>query len=246
MDLGTLILVFLAFAFGGLLKGATGAGAPILAVPLMVMLRDIQFAVAVFVLPNVLPNLWQFWQTRDARPEPVFLWRFAAGGGIGALLGTVALAGWDPDLLTAILAAILAAYILFRLARPNWVLSFASARRIVLPVSIAAGALQGAAGLSAPVSMTYLNAIRLERRQFMATISLFFAALGLFQLPLQLHFGIMTGERFLYSALSLVPLFLFMPVGGWVGRRMSPRAFDRVILVVLAILALKLGTDSLF
>jgi hypothetical protein len=70
----------------------------------------------------------------------------------------------------------------------------------------------GGSGLSAPVSITFLNAIRLECKQFMVTISLFFAALGFVQLPLQIHFGIMTGERFIYSTLALVPLLAFMPV----------------------------------
>ena len=35
IDLQTLIIVGLAFAMGGVIKGATGAGAPLIAVPVM-------------------------------------------------------------------------------------------------------------------------------------------------------------------------------------------------------------------
>ena len=54
IDLQTLIIVGLAFAIGGVIKGATGAGAPLIAVPVMTSFFDIRFAVAVFVLPNLI------------------------------------------------------------------------------------------------------------------------------------------------------------------------------------------------
>ena len=121
----------------------------------------------------------------------------------------------------------------------------ATARRIVVPAGLVAGALQGASGLSAPVSLSFLNAAGLERRAFVATVSLFFVALGVVQLPVQIAYGIMTGERFLYSLFSLLPLILFMPVGSWIGRRLSRALFDRLILLILAALAIKLLLDVL-
>jgi uncharacterized membrane protein YfcA len=57
MEPENLALIALALALGGILKGATGAGAPHLAVPVLVVLRDVQFAVAVFVMPNIIPYL---------------------------------------------------------------------------------------------------------------------------------------------------------------------------------------------
>ncbi len=244
METGDLIMIFFAFAAGGVLKGAAGAGAPLLAVPLMVVLRDVQFAVAVFVLPNIIPNIWQFWLCRRAVMSRRFAWGFAISGGAGAGVGTLALAGWRPEILTITVAAVLVTYILFRLLRPAWVLPLAIASKIVIPVGFVAGVLQGASGLSAPVSLTFLNAIRLERTAFMATVSLFFIALGVVQLPVQIAYGIMTAERFAYSLLSLVPLLLFMPVGAWIGQRLSREVFDRLILIILTILAIKLVLDS--
>ena len=55
MSIELLILVCVAFVLGGILKGATGAGAPFLAVPLMAILIDVPFAVAVFLAPGVAP-----------------------------------------------------------------------------------------------------------------------------------------------------------------------------------------------
>lgn len=240
MELADIILIFLAFAAGGIIKGAIGAGAPLLAVPMMVVLRDVQFAVAVFVLPNIVPNLWQYWTSRHAVTSSRFIWGLAIAGGIGAGLGTVALAGWRSDILMIFVAALLVFYIVFRLLKPTWEMPRAVAHKFVIPVGLIAGALQGATGLSAPASLTFLNAIRLERLEFMATVSLFFVALGVVQLPVQIAFGIMSTERFVYSMISLIPLMLFMPLGAWLGRKFSREVFDRVLLLILSVLAVKL------
>ncbi|GGD44794.1 sulfite exporter TauE/SafE family protein [Sinisalibacter lacisalsi] len=246
MSAGDLLLVFLAFAAGGLLKGAMGAGAPLLAVPLMSSLRDVPFAVAVFVLPNIVPNLWQYWLYRRSVADPRLARGFAVAGGVGAAAGTVALAGLPSEVLLLGVGLVLVTYIGFRLLNPAWHLARARATRVAVPVGILAGMLQGATGLSAPVSLTFLSAIRPSREEFMATASLFFVALGLVQLPAQIHFGIMTVERFGYSLLALIPLLLFMPLGGWIGRRLPRDAFEKLVLALLAALAVEILLDSLF
>ncbi|MAM63174.1 sulfite exporter TauE/SafE family protein [Maritimibacter sp. UBA3975] len=240
MDPSDIILIVLAFAAGGLLKGAVGAGAPLLAVPLMALVGDLQFAVAVFVLPNIVPNVWQYWLYRSRISRPRFTTIFAVAGGVGAGLGTIALAGWNPDVLLLGVGLVLVAYILFRLFNPTWVLSNSMSRILALPAGLLAGALQGATGLSAPVSITFLGSLKLPRKEFMATISLFFLALGIVQLPAQFAYGIMTGERLLLSALSLVPLLLAMPVGNWIGQRLPRETFERIILGILGVLAIRL------
>ena len=47
----------------------------------------------------------------------------------------------------------------------------------------AGGVLQGSAGLSAPVSITFLNSMKLERNQFIPTISVYFGVMSVFQIP---------------------------------------------------------------
>jgi len=244
MDIQTLILVAAAFAFGGILKGATGAGAPIIAVPLLTLLYDVRFAVAVFVIPNAVPNIWQAWSYRGQGLKVSFVVSLAVAGGIGAGIGSVALAGLSAETLTAGVAIALILYVGFRLLKPGWMLGHELASRIVFPVGLVAGFLQGATGLSAPVSITFLNAMKLERGQFIATISVFFVALAVVQLPFLAYYGIMTGERFIYSVLALIPLALFMPLGTWLGQHMSRKLFDMAIMALLSSLAIKLAVEA--
>ena len=232
--------IAIAFALGGILKGATGAGAPLIAVPLLALFYDVPTAVAVFVIPNLLPNLYQAWQHRESRMPPLLAWPFAIGGGLGVIPGTFMLARLSTDTLTLVVSLAVFAYIGFRLARPDWVLGARMGTRLAGPAGVVGGILQGAAGLSAPVSITFINAMKPPREAFIATISLFFATLGAVQLPLLVHYGLLDWTRFAQSCLALVPLVAFMPVGAFLARFISRAVFDRVILVMLSLIALRL------
>jgi uncharacterized membrane protein YfcA len=117
---------------------------------------------------------------------------------------------------------------------------------LALPVGIAGGFLQGASGLSAPISLTFLNAMRMDRPTFIATISLFFAMFGAVQTIALTASSLFSSTEFLYSVLALIPIWAAMPLGTFLARRMSPAVFDRVILTLLSALALKLVVSALF
>jgi hypothetical protein len=231
---------FIALALGGLLKGATGAGAPIIAVPVLAILFDVPFAIALLAVPNLVSNLWQGWRYRMHLFDTRFTVAFCAGAAAGAAFGTFMLANLSDDALLVIVALAVFAYIAFRLARPDAVLPFPVARRLALVAGTLGGVLQGAAGLSAPVSITFLNAMRLERAAFIATISCFFATMSAIQIPLLAHYGFLTWERAAWSCAAMVPLFAGMPVGAALARRLSREVFDRIILAVLGLVALRL------
>lgn len=242
----TLLLICGAFALGGILKGATGAGAPIVAVPLLAILYDVPFAVTIFAIPNLLPNIWQGWRYREHQLPPRFTWGYAISGGLGAGAGTVLLANLPTTVLTVSVALVVLVYITFRLLRPGWKLAMATALAVVWPVGFIAGVLQGASGLSAPISLTFLNALRPERKEFIATIAIFFAGLAAVQIPALVLFGLMTWERIWLSTAAVLPLVAFMPVGAFLVRYASKELFDKLILGLLFFLALKLLYDGLF
>jgi uncharacterized membrane protein YfcA len=240
LDLESLLLIAMAFAVGGTLKGATGAGAPLVAVPVLALVFDVQTAVALFVVPNIATNGIQLIQYRKSDKKRKFSWAFAIAGLVGAGVGTALLATLSSDTLMLTVALVVVIYISFRLARPQWKLDMSWANRLVVPMGTLGGILQGAAGISAPISITFLNAIRLDRPQFIATISLFFFLFCFSQLPLQIWYGIMNWERFIQSCAAVLPLIAFMPVGAMIGKRLSPIVFDRVMLGLLALLAARM------
>ena len=245
MDISDILIVGVCLALGGILKGATGAGAPLLAIPAMAALFDVKFAVMVMVVPNLLTNLWQGWRFRAARPPGSFVWFFAIAGAVGVVLGTVVLATLPQRALSLIVAVSVFGYVAFRFARPGWVMAPETGRRLGIPAGISAGILQGASGISAPISISFLNALGLDRPTFIATISIFFSMMTAGQIPALGAVGIATTHTLVLSLFAVLPILAFMPVGAKLAERFSRQTFDRVILVLLACLAAKLVASAL-
>ena len=232
-------------ALGGVLKGATGAGAPIVGVPLLAMIYDVPTAVAIFTLPNLISNLWQGWRFRRHQAAPALTWGFAAAGAVGAGVGTLFLVSLPAEALLLGVAVAVFLYIGFRLARPDWALDLGLAQRLAVPAGLLGGILQGAAGVSAPVSITFLNATRMERSTFIATISVLFFAMTAVQIPLLAAWDVLTPGRALLSAAGMIPLLAAMPFGVYLARRVSKQVFDRTILILLGLIAARLAIDAL-
>jgi len=245
MDLTDLLIATLGIALGGFIKGATGAGAPVVGVPVVAMVVGVPKAVAIFAVLNLISNAWQAWSYRDAVGDRAFVTRFAVAGALGVVLGSLLLAWLPTDLLMAALAAFVFLYIALRVARPAWRLERARATAVVGPVGFVGGVMQGAGGISAPASITFLNAMRLERAEFIGTIAVFFFAMSVTQIPSLFALGILDLERLGLGLAAVIPLFGAMPLGAWAARRVSKETFDKVVLAILAAVALRLMYSAL-
>jgi uncharacterized protein len=87
--------------------------------------------------------------------------------------------------------------------------------------------------------------MRLERREFIGTISAFFFVMSLFQIPTLVAFDVLDWERAGLAVLATIPLFGAMPLGEWAARRVSKATFDKMILVLLTVVALRLAYQAL-
>lgn len=235
-----LFLAALALAGGGILKGAIGAGAPVLAIPALSLIFDVRYAVAVLVIPNLITNLSQWWQYRDRMLPRAFTTLFAAGGALGALAGSFMLAFIPPDILLTVVGLVVLLYIAFRLFRADWVLPYSRGLLLAGPAGFAGGMLQGAAGLSAPVSISFMSAMKLERPTFIATISVFFMLMSIIQGPTLAGLGLLSWRILLHGVAALALLLGFMPVGAWLARHVPRETIDKLILVLLGAIAAKI------
>ena len=245
IDPASVAAIAFALFLGGVLKGAVGMGSPLIAVPVMASFVDVRVAVAVLVLPNLATNVWQLWTFRKGQMNGWFPWLFATAGAVGVALGTFVLVRFSPESLKLIIAGAVLIYVGVRLCQPNLSINQTKATRLALPLGTGAGLLQGAAGISAPISVSFLNAMRLPRQVFIPTISLFFTAVSLVQIPLLSAAGILNAEIAILGAAALAPLFLGMPFGALAAKSISAKGFDRLVQLVLIALALKLLFDVL-
>jgi len=235
-----IIAILVAFSLGGILKGATGAGAPIITIPVIAAFYDVRIAVIIMVIPNLLTNIGQLYQFRKTILPKFFTLSFAIGGGIGAFLGTILLANLSIKILTLSVAFIVIVYILLKLIVPSWKLTYEKAKKLVFLMGSFGGILQGTAGLSAPISITFLNSMKLERNQFIPTISVYFGVMSIFQMPTLYYYNFLNLEIILVSCISTLVLLSFMPIGSWIAKSVSKESFDKITLILLGFIAFRI------
>jgi uncharacterized membrane protein YfcA len=112
--------------------------------------------------------------------------------------------------------------------------------RTAVPVGFAIGVLQGAAGVSTPISVTFVHAQRLERAPYMYLIQSIFSVLTATQIVALTAFGVMTWVLAAASVAALAPLMTGIWLGQYLSRFTSQRIFERLTLVVLSLIAVGL------
>ena len=139
MEIFPFVVAFLSLGLGGVLKGATGAGAPIIAVPALAILFDVPTAIAIFSLPNLLANIWQGWTFRKEQKSKMLVWGFACFGVLGMALGTYFLIILSLERLEKVLGSIVILFVAFTILSPQWVL----VRHVRIKIAPIAGFLAG-------------------------------------------------------------------------------------------------------
>jgi uncharacterized membrane protein YfcA len=243
-NLELIVVLALALGAGGLVKGVTGMGLPLVAIPVLAAFLGIGHAVAIMTMPILVTNAWQTWQLRDELKSLRFLTPLLAAGSIGVFIGVWVLTAVPERTLSIVLAAILILYIGLRLAKPDLHIRAAPGYALAAPAGFVAGILHGATGISAPVGVTFIHALREPRRAHVAAVSTMFLAFVIFQIPALLYAGVFDGERFVQSAFAILPAAAAMPLGTFLSSRLSQEGFDRVILALLAVIAVQLLTKG--
>ena len=231
------------FILAGVLKGATGAGAPIITIPVISAFYDVRLAVVLMVVPNFLSNIQQLYYFRKSILPLFATFSFALGGGGGAFLGTIFLANLSLDILSFGVGIIVIIFISFKFFVPTWKLEYKKSKNLFFPFGFFGGIFQGAAGISAPISITFLNSFKLDRKTFIPTISVYFMMMSAFQAPALIHYKFMNFEIFVISLICTGILIISMPIGNKIAKSVSVELFDKLILILLGFISLKIFFD---
>lgn len=241
----SIALVFLAIGAGSLVKGITGMGLPVIALPLLTYFLGLPHAIGILMLPIFVTNLIQAVQMRAAWPEVRFLWPLLAATVPGLAVGTWLLVVLSPQLLMLGLAALLFVFIGLRILSPRATIAHRTAGRAAPWVGVVTGFVQGSTGLCAAVFVPFLHSIGLDRRALVLMISLVFVVLAVVQLGAFVIADLFEPVYLLEGLVALIPVAIFMPLGNRLGQRASREVFDRVFLAVLALIGVALVHGAL-
>ena len=82
--------------------------------------------------------------------------------------------------------------------------------------------------------------MKLERNQFIPTISVYFGVMSIFQMPTLYYYDFLNMEIIIVSFMSTIVLMCFMPLGSWIAKSISKETFDKVTLILLGFIALRI------
>jgi uncharacterized membrane protein YfcA len=226
------VLVVVVFA-ASMVNGVAGFGFALVAVALMAVVLEPRPAV---VLMSVITPLIQTFQLR-------YHWAFRAVTGrlvpmlVAAAAGTIVGANLLvilPGFVLAIALGLLTLwFVIGSLRREPMRLAPSTARRLAPGVGLLAGISNGTLGASGPILGSYLLAIGLTGRHFVFAISIAFAVMSAVRVGSLAVLGEYTATLLLLGAGLAIPAWTGQRIGFWLQGRLSPVAFQRVILVVL-------------
>ncbi len=238
-----LVAVLSVISVGALLKGMTGLGLPLFAVPAIATLTSVEEAVVLMIIPGLGSNIWLVINHRrfaallqDHKP-------FLLAGFVGGILGTFLLVAIDDRWLKLILAIWLALY-LVQYALGDFLKSVFQARGYAAAVvGTLAGTAQGASGVSAHIVAPYFHNRNVPPGAYAFLVAFAFLTFSFAQMSTALSTQLFTPQRLMLGLIALVPTLIFTRIGIGLAGRISTTVFQRILLVVFILMEIKLLAD---
>ena len=222
----------------GLSKGGLGGILGALITPLVALVMPLEEAVGLLLPVLILGDMfalaahWRRWDTR-------LIWLLLPGSLIGVTLGTFILTNVPALVLRRGLGVFVLVFVAYRLLQTRILklLRYQSRPWHGWLAGGTAGFFSTLAHAGGPLIVIYLLMLDITPGVFVATSALFFAVLNLIKVPYYLYAGL-----FDFSLqVRLIWLAPLLPLGVWIGRRLTERVhkqvFEVIILVFLSITA---------
>jgi uncharacterized protein len=234
-----LLVAALGFFAGGIVKGVTGMGLPLVAVPIVALVLDMKGVLPMMTASFVLTNIWQVAETGSVLRVGIRFWAMLVAIILGTWAGIALIAVADPRLVEAVLGATIILFVASSLSRWQPAVSAAVERWMSPVMGLATGVLGGLTGIFGPPLAIYFVALQLDRESFVG-------AMGVMLLPASFVFGaslwshgLLGGEEAVASLLAVIPAVLGLLAGSWIRRRTSVALFRRILLAVLFVIGVK-------
>lgn len=222
----------------GAVKGALGFGLPLVSIALLPLFVPIETALPVNALVLILTNVQQVAQNGAHRAGLTVAWPVIAGVAVTILPAAFFAASIEPDTLTVVVGVLVLIFCALSVATPRLTIS----ARLQLPAGLFFGALGGVLGAltSAPAAafVTYIVTLKLPRAVYMTALGYVMLAFGCLAALAYSRVGMLTADHIAPAAAGIVAAIAGMAIGDRVAKRMPAETFRKIVLAVLATLAL--------
>jgi hypothetical protein len=238
MDAPVSLLLVLGIIFiSTFIRGLSGFGNALIAMPLLTLIIGIQQATPLVGLASetiAVIMLAQNWQHVDVRAA----WRLLLASLLGIPPGVLLVARAPEGLVTALLGIFLLLFGVYNLL--NLRLPALRWPGLVYPVGFLSGILGGAYNTNGPPIIVYGMLARWPPEQFRATLQGYFLCSGVFIVLGHAWQGLWTAQVLWLYVYSLPPLLLAVVLGSRLHLMLPRQQFERLISVLLMMMGLVL------
>lgn len=240
-----LSIILIGLAAGSFVKGLTGLGLPLVAIPFMATFLGAEHAIVAIQIPNLAANIWLCASHRRELKETPVRYDLLLPASLTVVLGVWFLDISDDRIVLLLLALCLGGFLLLLAVKPHFKLS-GMADKIVTPVaSLIGGFFQGVTGVSAPIFSALIFSYRLKKESYVLYNGIVYGLFNIVQIAAMIALGMFTQERTIEGLFALIPLAIFQYLGMKTMGRISLRLFNGAVVVMLILMEIKLVWDGL-
>src|SRR6266481_8849897 len=169
-----LLFIATALLLAGFIKGVVGLGLPTVAIGLLAVTMQPSRAIAIVIVPAIVTNIWQTFAGPYLRDIIRRLWPLTAGTVIGIWLNAGMLSGPYAHYGPIVLGVLLVIYAIVGLSKFSFSVARSNEKWIGGIVGLLTGAVSAATGVQVIPSMPFIQAIGMEKDEFVQALGVFF------------------------------------------------------------------------
>ena len=241
-----LLFIAAALLLAGFIKGVVGLGLPTVAIGLLAVTMQPSRAIAIVIVPAIVTNIWQTFAGPYLRDIIRRLWPLMAGTVIGIWLNAGMLSGPYAHYGPIVLGVLLVIYAIVGLSKFSFSVARSNEKWVGGIVGLLTGAVSAATGVQVIPSMPFIQAIGMEKDEFVQALGVFFTVATVALAFTLTSAGLLSASTALPGAVAMASAFAGMFIGQAVRSRMQPEAFRRWFLIAMIFLGLYLAGSAVY
>ena len=240
LPIETVFAVLAIYCGAGVIKGAVGFGLPVTAAALLPFVVPIEMALGLNAIVIIYTNLLQVRLGRAYRDGLLAAWPIMAGMVVAVPVGAYFAAGLDGRNLLLVLGIFVFAFSAISFFSPA--LSVPPAWRIRggLVTGLVSGTVGGLVSAPGPTYVPFMVALQLPRAHYITGLAYVMVMFGAMSAVSYAWVGLLRAEHILPSIAAIPAAVLGMFIGDRLARMLPVEIFRRVVLVLLACVAILL------
>jgi len=238
----TIIIVLGAFFIAAFLKGVSGVGFSTICLGLLAMFVEPKLAIPLVFLPSLSSNIIVMLEAGHFIVSVKRFWILFLSALPGLVLGILFLNSSGSDEPRLVLGVIMLIYSLWAFSSEVVHLSEKMEKRLLVPVGIISGMVNGATGSQIMPIMPFLLSLKMDRNVLVQTMNCAFTFNTLVMITGFGKIGLLTLPVLSLSIAGILPVALGVYLGGRIRRRAPEVVFRKIVLGLLLLMGIILIT----